>query len=104
MAFAKTESFSAELQEMAAFATALSHPARIAILMHLQNHPDSPCKELIGVTGLSQPSCSRHLHELREAGLVTAHPLRNHVRYALNKERIATFCEAFHCSLNPESV
>lgn len=103
MAFAKTDSFPTQIKDMADFAAALSHPARIALLIYLQDHPDCPCRELIGITGLSQPSCSRHLQELRDAGLVTARASRNHVHYSLNKERIAAFCDAFHCSLTPES-
>jgi DNA-binding transcriptional ArsR family regulator len=102
MAFAKTDSFPKDIQEMAAFASALSHPARIALLVYLQDHPGCRCSELVKFLPLSQPSCSRHLGELRKAGLVIAHPTGSEIRYELNPQRIETFCDAFRSTLKPE--
>jgi len=102
MAFAKTNQFNAQTNEMAEFATALSHPARISLLKYLLDYPDSRCTEIVNAMPLSQPSCSRHLAELRKANLVTATEHGNEVRYSLKKERIQHFCDAFHTTLNPE--
>lgn len=102
MAFAKTDLFEKDTIEMAEFAAALSHPARITLLKYLLDHPDCRCSELVKALPLSQPSCSRHLGELRKSGLVEARPRGNEVRYQLNKDKIKRFCEAFHCTLNPE--
>ena len=102
MAFAKTESFPIEIQEMAAFASALSHPARIAMITYLHQHPGCRCSELVAATPLSQPSCSRHLGELRRAGLVVAHPVGSEIRYELNPERIESFCSRVKGTLQPE--
>ena len=101
MAFAKTEHFEPEILAMAEFAGALSHPARIAILTYLLDHPGARCGSLVEFLGLSQPSCSRHLGELRKAGLVEAQPDGNQVHYFLKMERIKHFCDAFRSSLNP---
>lgn len=101
MAFAKTEYFPAEMIDMAAFAYALSHPARISILMYLLDHPATRCSEIVAHLPLSQPSCSRHLAELRKANLVTTESVGNEVRYTLRIERIKHFCDAFRSSLNP---
>ncbi|NWK56701.1 winged helix-turn-helix transcriptional regulator [Verrucomicrobiaceae bacterium N1E253] len=101
MAFAKTEQFDPEIIEMATFASALSHPARITLLKYLLDHPDCRCSELVDTLPLSQPSCSRHLAELRKAGLVEGSQMGNEVRYHLKSERIKRFCDAFHCTLNP---
>lgn len=102
MPFAKTDQFSEETIRMAQFANALSHPARIFLLKYLLDHPDSRCTEIVNAIPLSQPSCSRHLAELRKANLVTATEHGNEVRYSLKKERIQHFCNAFHSTLNPE--
>lgn len=103
MAFAKTEDFDQPTIEMAEFAGALSHPARIALLTYLLDHPGCRCGELVDHLPLSQPSCSRHLAELRKARLVSATTHGNEVRYELNVERVKLFCDAFRQSLNPPS-
>ncbi|QQL44118.1 ArsR/SmtB family transcription factor [Sulfuriroseicoccus oceanibius] len=103
MAFAKIDDFDRETIEMAEFAGALSHPARIALLTYLIDHPGAPCRDLVDHLPLSQPSCSRHLSELRKADLVSATPHGNEVRYELNIERIKLFCDAFRNSLNRPS-
>lgn len=103
MAFAKTEEFDVEIIDMAEFASALSHPARIAIITFLLENPGARCGSLVDFLPLSQPSCSRHLGELRKAKLVEAKPKGSEVRYFLKMERINHFCEAFRTSLNPPS-
>jgi len=102
MAFAKTDKFDSSINEMAEFASALSHPARIALLRYLIDHPNCRCYELVDTLPLSQPSCSRHLAELRKANLVTATQQGNEVRYSLNTEKVSRFCDIFRNSLHPE--
>jgi DNA-binding transcriptional ArsR family regulator len=102
MAFAKTDQFEQSITEMAEFAGALSHPARIALLRYLMEHPNCRCSELISTLPLSQPSCSRHLSELRKANLVIATQHSNEVRYQLNEDRISRFCDIFRNSLHPK--
>ena len=102
MAFAKTDLFDQSIINMAEFATALSHPARIALLRYLLEHPNCRCSELVDTLPLSQPSCSRHLAELRKANLVVAIQKNNEVRYQLNSDRIGRFCDIFRHSLHPD--
>lgn len=102
MAFAKTDQFDPDIIDMAEFATALSHPARIALLKLLLDNPGCRCSKLVDTLPLSQPSCSRHLAELRKANLVEAIQHGNEVRYQLNSQRINHFCDIFKKSLNPE--
>lgn len=101
MAFAKTDQFDSAIIEMAEFSAALSHPARIALLMHLLERGECRCTDLVDAMPLSQPSCSRHLAELRKANLVEATPHGNEVRYRIKTDRIQYFCNAFHGNLNP---
>ena len=70
MAFNKKEEFNTKEQSLAAFAKALSHPARIAILGVLAKKNECICGEIVEVLPLAQSTVSQHLKELREAGLI----------------------------------
>lgn len=70
MAIHKKEEFSQKEQDLAAFAKALSHPARIAILKVLAQRNECICGEIVEVLPLAQSTVSQHLKELKQAGLV----------------------------------
>src|SRR3954463_3618700 len=70
MAFHKKESFGKKEQELAEFAKALSHPARIAILKVLAQRNECICGEIVEVLPLAQSTVSQHLKELKNAGLI----------------------------------
>ena len=57
---------------MDAFA-ALADPTRARIVEHLADGGRT-VNEIVGLFSLTQPSISRHLRVLREAGLVSVHP------------------------------
>lgn len=54
--------------------SALSHPLRQQILMHLRAQ-DQSVRDLTDALNVSQPVMSQHLKVLRQAGLVTARPV-----------------------------
>lgn len=66
----KKDQFSQEFQEIARFAKAISHPARVAILETLAEKNSCICGEIVDVMPLSQSTVSQHLKELREAGII----------------------------------
>ena len=70
MAIHKREEFTQREQELSAFAKALSHPARIAILSQLAKKNECICGELVEVLPLAQSTVSQHLKELKNAGLI----------------------------------
>ena len=70
MAFNKKSEFGPREQRVAAFAKALSHPARIAILQTLSKRGTCICGELVEVLPLAQSTVSQHLKDLKEAGLI----------------------------------
>jgi ArsR family transcriptional regulator len=70
MAFHKKEEFGKKEQELAEFAKALSHPARIAILKVLAQKNECICGEIVEVLPLAQSTVSQHLKELTNAGLI----------------------------------
>lgn len=53
------------------FFAALAHPLRLRMLMLLQQEGELCVCELTHVLDVSQPMVSRHLAQLREAGLVS---------------------------------
>ena len=71
MAVHKKEAFSQKEQDLAEFAKAVAHPARIAILKVLAQHNECICGEIVEVLPLAQSTVSQHLKELKNAGLIT---------------------------------
>src|SRR5476651_998599 len=70
MAIAKTGEFTQKEQHLAAFAKALAHPARIAILTILAKQNECICGKIVEVIPLAQSTVSQHLKELKTAGLI----------------------------------
>lgn len=55
---------------LAAYAKALAHPARIAILKLLLKRQACICGDIVDELPLSQSTVSQHLKELKEVGLI----------------------------------
>src|SRR3974390_2735115 len=70
MGLAKTEEFKVKDNKIAAYAKALGHPARIAILQFLIKSESCICGDIVEELPLSQSTVSQHLKELKEAGLI----------------------------------
>lgn len=66
----KTENFNSELREMARFARAISHPARLAILKYLAQTRTCISGDISDSIPLSRSTVSQHLKELRDMGLI----------------------------------
>ena len=66
----KPEVFDLELQELAAFAKVISHPARLAILKYLAETKTCISGDISDSLPLSRTTVSQHLKELRDAGLI----------------------------------
>jgi DNA-binding transcriptional ArsR family regulator len=66
----------------------LVEPTRRRILDLLLEQPKT-VNQLVGELGTSQPSASKHLRVLREAGLVHVHPDAQRRIYALRPHRLA---------------
>lgn len=66
----KTEKFDSELQELAAFAKVISHPARLAILRYLSETKTCISGDISDHLPLSRTTVSQHLKELRDFGLI----------------------------------
>src|SRR5512144_2948852 len=66
----KKEEVTQKEHNLAAFAKAMSHPARIAILKVLAQKNECICGEIVDVLPLAQSTVSQHLKELKNAGLI----------------------------------
>ena len=95
MGVTKTEDYTARQNMLAAVAKALSHPARVAILDHLLQVNACIGGELVHELPLAQPTVSRHLRELKAAGLIKGRIEGTSVNYCINAARWAEVQELF---------
>jgi ArsR family transcriptional regulator len=57
-------------EELAAFAKALGHPARVQIVRMLVRRQACVCGDIVDVLPLAQSTVSQHLKVLKESGLI----------------------------------
>jgi DNA-binding transcriptional ArsR family regulator len=67
---------------------AIAEPSRRRLLDLLRNG-ERPAGDLVEATGLSQPGVSKHLKQLREAGLVSVRPDGQRRLYRLDATKFA---------------
>ena len=103
MPVAKLEVFEEKAVKLAAFAKALAHPARICILRHLAGKGEVPCMDIVATLPLSQPACSRHINELRKAGLLKSRTRGNNVFFSIDESVLGGFCQAMNETLHAEA-
>lgn len=86
---AKVDAFESRLVQLAEYAKALAHPARLAILELLAEYETCICGDLVEKLPLAQASVSRHLKALKEAGLIKGEVEGPRSCYCLNKAVLA---------------
>lgn len=89
MGASKTESFSAEQNEMASLFKALSHPARIAIVDYLLKVDSCICGDIVNELPLAQPTISQHLKELKNANIIQGTIEGTAICYCINPDTMA---------------
>ena len=82
---------------------AFGDPSRLKILWLLSEN-ELTVGEIVDQVGLSQPTVSRHLAILKEAGIVSDRREKQRVFYALNKESVQACCLGFCNCLEIEGV
>ena len=100
MAASKKESFSQKDQELAEFAKAIAHPARIAILKVLAQKNECICGEIVDILPLAQSTVSQHLKELKNAGLIDGTVDGPRSCYCINWKAFAKFMNDFSVLFN----
>ena len=95
MAINKKEEFTKKEQDLASFAKAISHPARLAILKVLAKREECICGEIVEVLPLAQSTVSQHLKELQKAGLIKGTVDGPRSCYCINWPVFSAFCDQF---------
>lgn len=89
MGITKAEEFSVKSNKIAAYAKALAHPARIAIIQLLIKKQTCICGDIVDELPLSQSTVSQHLKELKEARLIKGDIDGVKVCYCIDEEEWA---------------
>ena len=95
MAINKKAEFGTIENELADFAKALGHPARVAILKELARRQSCICGEIVEVLPLAQSTVSQHLKELLHAGLIQGTVEGAKSCYCINWETFRRFENTF---------
>ena len=94
MAINKSSEFSEQENQIATWAKAIAHPARVAILKLLIQKKSCICGDIVIELPLSQSTISQHLKELKEAGLITGTIDGPKVCYCINSEIFNQFANS----------
>lgn len=96
MAFSKKDQFHPREGDLARYAAALAHPARIAILKTLAQRKECVCGEIVEVLPLAQSTVSQHLKVLKQSGLIQGEVDGPRSCYCINPEALERLSELFH--------
>ena len=100
MAYTKVAEFDVTEQELAKFAKALSHPARVAIVNLLFKKGLCICGDIVEELPLSQSTVSQHLKELKNAGIIYGEIDGPRVCYCIDEEVWKKLESSFNAFLN----
>jgi DNA-binding transcriptional ArsR family regulator len=96
MAFSKKDQFHPKDGNLARYAAALAHPARIAILKTLAQQKTCVCGEIVKVMPLAQSTVSQHLKALKDAGLIQGEIKGPSSCYCINPKALKQLTDLFH--------
>ena len=86
MGITKTINYAGSQLEIAKYAKALAHPARIAIIQLLVEKQSCICGDIVDELPISQSTVSQHLKELKEAKLIKGEIDGTSVCYCLDEK------------------
>jgi DNA-binding MarR family transcriptional regulator len=97
--------FTQEVQEIARFSKALSHPVRVYILQKLSKM-DSCCYsgDLVEEIPVGRSTLSQHLKELKYAGLIQGEINPPYIKYCINRKNWEEAKNYLTSFLNQENV
>lgn len=82
----KSREYRVDNEQLARFAKALGHPARITILQFLANQDSCFFGDIHDELPIAKATVSQHLKELKSAGLIQGEIEPPKVRYCINRE------------------
>jgi DNA-binding transcriptional ArsR family regulator len=86
MGITKTQHFNQRQNQIAAYAKAIGHPARVAIIEYLLNNKSCICGDLVEHFPLAQSTISQHLKELKSVGIIKGEIEGPKVCYCIDEE------------------
>ena len=92
----KSTDFKTEQQELAEIGRLLSHPARIAIIQLLAEKKEIKTGNISEYLPIARTTVSRHLKELRDAGIIKGNIDGLKVHYCLNMEKLSEIKSLFN--------
>ena len=75
-----------EQEQLARFAKAIGHPARVAILQFLAKQTNCYFGEIHEELPIAKATVSQHLKELKDAGLIQGEVEQPKVKYCINRD------------------
>ena len=85
----KEKQYTVEQEQMARFAKAMGHPARMAVLIFLAKQDSCFFGDIHEELPIAKATVSQHLKELKDAGLIQGEIETPKVRYCINRENWA---------------
>jgi DNA-binding transcriptional ArsR family regulator len=95
MAYPKNKEYDIDTEELARFAKAMVHPARICILRFLASMNSCFFGDICQELPIAQATVSQHLTELKNTGLIRGEIEPPKVRYCFDRENWEKANEAF---------
>lgn len=89
--------YSIRQEQLARFAKAMGHPARIAILQFLAKQETCYFGDIHEELPIAKATVSQHLKELKEAGLIQGEVEAPKVKYCINRDNWQLANELFGC-------
>ena len=93
------KNYSDKQEQLARFAKAMGHPARMAILEFLAGQDACYFRDIHEELPIAKATVSQHLKELKEAGLIQGEVEAPKVRYCLNRDNWALARDLFDAFL-----
>ena len=81
-----TKDYSIRQEQLARFAKAMGHPARIAMLQFLAKQETCYFGDIHEELPIAKATVSQHLKELKEAGLIQGEVEAPKVKYCINRD------------------
>ena len=106
MGATKTTGFTDQQNELADYAKAFAHPARVAILQFLIQRNACVCGDIVDELPLSQSTVSQHLKELKRVGVVQGVIEGPSVCYCIDPvawQRVKTSLSELFASFDPKN-
>lgn len=97
----KSEKFDNNLQELAKFAKAISHPARLAILQYLAETKTCISGDISDFIPLSRTTVSQHLKALKEIGLIQGEIDGLKINYCICTSEVERVLKQFNAFFEP---